>query len=65
MWVELMKVSNGYAAETWVELFAAEGLAIRTIPPIGEDITTSMRIERTLYVPTGKAHIASEILRKI
>lgn len=65
MWVELMKVSNGYAAETWVELFSAEGLAIRTIPPIGDDITTSMRIERTLYVPTGKAHIAREILRKI
>ena len=25
----------------------------------------TMRDERTLYVPTGKAHVAREILRKI
>ena len=65
MWVELMKVNNGYAAETWKELFSAEGLSIRVVPPVGEGITTSMRLERTLYVPTGKAHVAREILRKI
>jgi hypothetical protein len=65
MWVELMTVRNAYVAETWRELFAAEGLSVRVIPPIGHGEAVSMRAERTLYVPTGKAHVAREILRKI
>lgn len=65
MWVELLKVKNGYAAETWRELFAAEGLALRIIPPIGRGESASMLDERTLYVPTGKSHVAQEIMRKI
>lgn len=65
MWVEFMTVRNAYVAETWTELFAAEGLAIRVIPPIGRGEAASMRDARTLYVPTGKAHVAREILRKI
>jgi hypothetical protein len=60
-----MKVRNAYVAETWRELFAAEGLAVRVIPPIGRGESESMQDERTLYVPTGKAHVAREILRKI
>ncbi len=65
MWVEFMTVPNGYVAETWYELFAAEGLRMRVIPPIGMGEKASMRDQRTLYVPTGKAHVAREILRKI
>ena len=65
MWVEFMSVPNAYIAETWVELFAAEGLSIRTVPPIGRGEKESMADPRTLYVPTGKAHVAREILRKI
>ena len=65
MWVEFMSVANGYVAETWFELFAAEGLRIVIIPPIGRGEDASMRDERTSYVPTGKAHVAREILRKI
>jgi hypothetical protein len=65
MWVEFMIVRNAYIAETWRELFAAEGLAIRVVPPVGRGEKASMRDERTLYVPTGKAHVAREILRKI
>ena len=65
MWVEFMTVGNAYVAETWRELFAAEGLSVRVIPPIGHGETASMRKARTLYVPTGKAHVAREILRKI
>jgi len=65
MWVEFMSVPNAYVAETWCELFAAEGLSIRVIPPVGHGERASMRDERTLYVPTGKAHVAREILRKI
>lgn len=65
MWVEFMTVKNGYLAETWRELFAAEGLAMLVVPPIGRGEQASMRDERTLYVPTGKAHVAREILRKV
>ena len=65
MWVEFMTVGNGYAAETWRELFAAEGLSLRIIPPIGIAGMAGMSESRTLYVPTGKAHVAREILRKI
>ncbi len=65
MWVEFMTVRNAYIAETWRELFAAEGLSVRVIPPIGRGEKASMREARTLYVPTGKAHVAREILRKI
>ena len=65
MWVEFMTVRNAYIAETWRELFAAEGLAMRVIPPVHRGEKVSMRSERTLYVPTGKAHVAREILRKI
>ena len=65
MWVEFMSVANGYVAETWRELFAAEGLRIVIMPPVGSGEDASMRDERTIYVPTGKAHVAREILRKI
>lgn len=65
MWVEFMTVGNGYAAETWRELFAAEGLSMRVVPPIGMGEKAAMSDARTLYVPTGKAHVAREILRKI
>jgi hypothetical protein len=65
MWVEFMTVRNAYAAETWRELFAAEALSVRIIPPVGRGEKVSMHEPRTLYVPTGKAHVAREILRKI
>jgi hypothetical protein len=65
MWVEFMTVPNAYVAETWRELFAAEGLSVRVIPPVGRGEQVTMRAERTLYVPTGRAHVAREILRKI
>jgi hypothetical protein len=65
MWVEFMSVRNAYVAETWRELFAAEGLSVRILPPIGRGESEPMRAPRTLYVPTGKAHVAREILRKI
>ncbi|MCA9831098.1 MAG: hypothetical protein R3B97_14760 [Dehalococcoidia bacterium] len=65
MWVEFMNVRNGYAAETWRELFAAEGVSVRVIPPVGRGEPEPMQAPRTLYVPTGKAHVAREILRKI
>lgn len=65
MWVEFMTVRNAYVAELWRELFAAEGLSVHVMPPVDRGEQASMRDERTLYVPTGKAHVAREILRKI
>lgn len=65
MWVEFMTVRNAYIAQTWTELFAAEALAVRVVPPIGVGERAPRSDERTLYVPTGKAHVAREILRKI
>ncbi len=65
MWVEFMSVRNAYLAETWRELFAAEGLSVRVVPPVGYGEAAAMTDPRTLYVPTGKAHVAREILRKI
>jgi hypothetical protein len=65
MWVDFMTVRNGYVAETWRELFAAEGLSVRIIPPVGHGESATMQDPRTLYVPTGKAHVAREIMRKI
>ena len=65
MWVEFMNVPNAYIAETWRELFAAEGLSMLVVPPVNRGEAASLRDPRTLYVPTGKAHVAREILRKI
>ena len=60
-----MTVKNAYAAEAWCELFAAEGLSLRVIPPINRGESESMLAPRVLYVPSGKAHVAREILRKV
>ena len=65
MWVEFMTVPNAYIAETWCEIFAAEGVRLTPIPPIGHGEDASMWDERVLHVPSGKAHVAREILRKI
>lgn len=65
MWVEFMSARNGYVAQVWKELFSAEALATLVIPPVYDGYSGSMRDERTIYVPTGKAHVAREILRKI
>jgi hypothetical protein len=48
-----MTVRNAYVAET-ARTFAAEGLSIRVIPPVGRGEAASMRDQRTLYVPTGR-----------
>lgn len=65
MWVEFMTVRNAYIAQTWQELFAAEALSVRVVPPVGVGEQVAKSAERTIYVPTGKAHVAREILRKI
>jgi hypothetical protein len=65
MWVEFMEVQNAYIAETWRELFAAEGLRILVVPLTDPWTDAGDLAPRKLYVPHGKLHVAKEILRKI
>jgi hypothetical protein len=63
MWSKLMEVKNGYIAEAWKELFAAEGLAVRVVPPL--EVGAPDMAPREIWVPDAKTHVAEEILRKI
>lgn len=62
MWIKFMDVPDGYAAETWRELFNQEALAVRIVPPIE---IGSMQDAREIWVPDGKTHVAREVLNKI
>jgi len=57
-----MDVKNAYLAEAWKELFNAEAVAVRIVPPlgIGPDLAP-----REIWVPDAKTHVAREIMRKI
>jgi len=63
MWSKFIDVKNGYAAEVWKELFDAEGVANRIVPPL--DGGAPMAQRREIWVPDSKTHVAEEILRKI
>jgi hypothetical protein len=63
MWSKLLDVKNGYAAEVWKELFDAEGVSNRVVPPLIGDAPMSQ--PREIWVPDSKTHVALEILRKI
>jgi hypothetical protein len=63
MWSKLMDVKNGYAAEVWKELFDAEGVSNRIVPPLASDAPMSQ--PREIWVPDSKTHVAAEIMRKI
>lgn len=64
MWVELMEVKNGYIAEAWRELFAAEAISVRVVPASGW-LKGAMMEPHKIYAPRGKLHVAREILRKV
>ena len=34
MWSKLMDVKNGYVARVWKDLYDAEGVALRIVPPL-------------------------------
>jgi hypothetical protein len=63
MWSKLLDVKNAYAAAVWKELFDAEALSNRIVPPLASD--APMAQPRELYVPDSKTHVAQEIMRKI
>ena len=57
-----MEAPDGYAASIWKELFAAEAISVRVVPPLE---LGSMRDAREIWVPDGKTHVAREVLNKI
>ena len=63
MWSKLLDVKTGYAAEVWKELFDAEGVSTRVVPPLAGD--APMSAPREIWVPDSKTHVALEIMRKI
>jgi len=62
MWTKLMEVKNGYAAEVWWELFNAEAVSVRVVPPLNQ---APMMAPREIWVPDSKTHVAREVMRKI
>jgi hypothetical protein len=73
MWSKLMDVKNGYVAKIWKDLYDAEGVAVRIVPPLpvaknstGRGTTSySWSEPREIWVPDSKTHVAVEILRKV
>jgi hypothetical protein len=63
MWSKFMRVKTAYMAEAWRELFQAEGVAVRIVPPL-ESRASDME-PREIWVPDSKTHVAAEVLRKI
>ena len=64
MWQEVRKTPNRMTAQMWKDLFEGEGIPSRILPADG---TLDMKetSEYNVYVPSDKAHIIDEILRKI
>jgi hypothetical protein len=73
VWSKLMDVKNGYIAKVWKDLYDAEGVAVRIVPPLptaaGSAAKGSAQYSwsepRQIWVPDSKTHVAAEILRKI
>ena len=63
MWSKLMTVRNGHVARVWKNLYDAEGVALRVVPPLTD--AHSMQEPRDLWVPDSKTHVAAEIMRKV
>ena len=63
VWSKLMTVKNGYVAQVWKDLYDAEGVACRVVPPLTQ--AHSPEVERDIWVPDSKTHVAVEIMRKV
>jgi hypothetical protein len=57
-----MRVKNGYVARVWKDLYDAEGVAVRIVPPL---VGASLKDPREIWVPDSKTHVAAEIMRKV
>jgi len=60
MWTVIKKEKSLSAAKRWQELFEAEGIPARIIPPKGEE-----NADYQVYVPKDKEHVIREVLKKL
>ena len=63
MWSKLLTVKNGHVARIWKDLYDAEGVGCRVVPPLTS--AYSYDLPRDLWVPDSKTHVAVEIMRKV
>ncbi len=64
MWAEVRTVPNQMFAEMWKDLFEGEGIPSKILPSDGS-LTFAEGAQYKVYVPSDKAHIIDEIMRKI
>ncbi len=64
MWAEVRTAPNKMFADMWKDLFEGEGIPARILPADGSLIFDQNR-QYKVYVPSDKAHIIDEIMRKI
>lgn len=62
MWVKFLEAPDGYAARMWWELFNAEAVSVRIVPPLEVGL---MSDPREIWAPDGKTHVAREVLNKV
>jgi hypothetical protein len=58
-----MTVKNGYVARVWKDLYDAEGVSVRIVPPL--TAAYALTEPREIWVPDSKTHVAVEIMRKV
>ena len=64
MWAEVRTAPNKMMAKMWKDLFEGEGIPSHILPSDGS-LTFADTSEYKVYVPSDKAHIIDEIMRKI
>lgn len=64
MWAEVRTAPNKMFAEMWKDLFEGEGIPSKILPADGS-LQFVQNVEYKVYVPSDKAHIIDEIMRKI
>lgn len=64
MWKEVKQAPNLLVAQMWKDLFEGEGVPSKYLPTDGS-LSMRANVSYKVYVPSDKAHIIEEILRKI
>ena len=64
MWIEIKKANSLAIAEMWQELFEGEGIPT-LLKAAGGGAPNRELAAYSVMVPTDKAHVAEEVLRKI
>ena len=64
MWAEYRKASSLMTAQMWKDVLEGEGLPAKILPE-GDISDWGERASFRVLVPTGREHVADEILRKL